>query len=106
MRYLRSIILATLITFVIQIFPHEANASSKIIDKPSIYILTRTKADSLIVRLNEIKLIDKSKLTRLEKSILRKEVKTINKDLVNGSGGIYLSVGAVLLLILLLVILI
>ena len=68
--------------------------------------INKSRADSIKVRLNEIEAMDKSKLTKVETSNLRKEVKAMNKELVNGSGGIYLSVGAVLLVILLLIILI
>jgi hypothetical protein len=64
------------------------------------------RANFLLLRLNEIKSIDKSHLNRSEKKSLRKEVNTINKELVKTNGGIYLSVGAVLLVILLLIILI
>lgn len=59
----------------------------------------------LISRLNEIKEMDKSHMSGAEKKLLRKEVKAINKDLVRSNGGIYLSVGAILLIILLLIIL-
>jgi hypothetical protein len=50
--------------------------------------------------------MDKSKLTKAKTRNLRKEVKAMNMELLNGSGGIYLSVGSVLLVILLLIILI
>jgi hypothetical protein len=66
---------------------------------------SKERADTLLLRLNEIKSIDKSHLNRSEKKSLRKEVNTINKELVKTNGGIYLSVGAVLLVILLLIIL-
>jgi hypothetical protein len=60
----------------------------------------------LSARLAEIKAMDMSKMSSLEKKQLRKEVRTIkgNKKTV-GNGGIYLSVGAVIIIVLLLIIL-
>ncbi|WP_333810090.1 hypothetical protein [Flavobacterium sp.] len=56
-------------------------------------------------RLNEIKAMDKSKMTAAEKKALRKEVKAIKTSLRDGNGGIYLSVGAIIIIILLLILL-
>lgn len=67
------------------------------------------EAKAMIVRLDEIKALDKSKLNRTEKKELRTEVRAIKSDLqaqnLNGSGGIYLSAGALILIILLLIVL-
>ena len=63
------------------------------------------KANSLIVRLNEINTMDKSNLSSLEKKELRKEVRATNKQLKELNGGIYLSVGAVIIILLLLILL-
>jgi hypothetical protein len=63
------------------------------------------KAEALLKRLDEINELDKSKMTSREKRQLRKEVKTIKKDLKELSGGVYLSVGAVIIIILLLILL-
>ncbi len=62
------------------------------------------EAQKLTNRLEEIKAMDKSSMTRTEKKALRKEVKAIQKSL-DSSGGVYLSVGAVILIIVLLIIL-
>lgn len=56
-------------------------------------------------RLEEIKAMDKSELSRSEKKVLRKEVRAIKADLKAKNHGIYLSVGAFIIIILLLVIL-
>lgn len=61
------------------------------------------EAQKLTNRLEEIKAMDKSSMTRTEKKAMRKEVKAIQKSL--DSGGVYLSVGAVILIIILLIIL-
>ncbi|MCX6231277.1 MAG: hypothetical protein NTZ33_07015 [Bacteroidetes bacterium] len=65
-------------------------------------------AKTLLLRLNEIKEMDKSKLTSSEKKSLRKEVRAIKTELQATEargGGVYLSVGAIIIIILLLVIL-
>jgi hypothetical protein len=57
----------------------------------------------LLSRLDEIKEIDKSKLSSPEKKQLRQEVRGIKKQLDHG--GIYISVGAVIIILLLIIIL-
>jgi len=63
------------------------------------------KAKTMILRLNEIKDMDKSNLTSSDKKSLRKEVRAINRELKTMNGGVYLSVGAIIIIILLLIIL-
>ncbi|TAL47700.1 MAG: hypothetical protein EPN92_04570 [Chitinophagaceae bacterium] len=63
------------------------------------------RAQQLLQRLEYIKGMDKSEMTRLEKKSLRKEVKEIKKEMKVMSGGVYLSVGAIIIVILLLILL-
>jgi hypothetical protein len=56
-------------------------------------------------RLDEIRAMDSKKLTREEKKALRGEVKAIKKEMAEISGGVYLSVGAIILIALLLILL-
>jgi hypothetical protein len=56
-------------------------------------------------RLEEIKALDKSSMTRVEKKELRKEVKEIKANLKSSNSGVYLSVGAIIIIILLLILL-
>jgi hypothetical protein len=63
------------------------------------------EATVLITRLDAIKAMDKSTLNFSEKQLLRKEVRSIKGQLSEMSGGVYLSVGAILLIALLLIIL-
>ncbi|PKB15959.1 hypothetical protein [Flavobacterium sp. 5] len=60
---------------------------------------------SMLNRLEEIKEMDKSNMSRSEKKELRKEVKTIKANLKATSNGVYLSVGAIIIIILLLILL-
>jgi hypothetical protein len=60
---------------------------------------------SLELRLNEIKAMDKSKMKSAEKKTLRKEVKSINHKIRDIGGGVYLSAGAIILIVILLIVL-
>jgi hypothetical protein len=53
----------------------------------------------MLDRLHEIKEMDKSELTRIEKKELRKEARAIKAALRTSGNGIYLSVGALLVII-------
>jgi hypothetical protein len=63
------------------------------------------RATQLLQRLKDIKTMDMSEMSRLERKSLRKEIKGIKKDLKASGRGIYLSVGAVIIIILLLILL-
>lgn len=64
-----------------------------------------TEANILLARLYEIKGMDLARLNSAEKQQLRKEVRAIKSDLKKDSGGVFLSVGAIIIIILLLVLL-
>src|ERR1700687_5749963 len=64
---------------------------------------TNNDAQQLIARLKEIRDMDKSNLTSSEKKALRKEVKEMKKEVKKESKGIYLSVGAIIIIVLLLI---
>jgi hypothetical protein len=84
------------------IFPGQLNAADiaeptalgKAIDSP--------EAQAIMLRLNEIKDQDKSKLGFTEKSKLRKEVKQLKSSLADLNGGVYISVGSIIIILLLL----
>jgi hypothetical protein len=61
------------------------------------------RVQELVQRLHDIRSMNKSGLTRAEKRDLRKEVKGIRKEMKSMSGGVYLSVGAIIIVILLLI---
>jgi len=63
------------------------------------------QATLLLARLDEINNMDKSSLDRAKKREMRKEVRSIKKELNENHGGVYLSVGAVILIVVLLIIL-
>jgi len=74
--------------------------ASIVVSKPPI----SEKTEVLLLRLNEINEMDKSDLKSSEKRALRKEVRSIKQQL-DGSGGIYISAGAIIIIVLLLIIL-
>lgn len=59
----------------------------------------------MLNRLEEIKDIDKSDMNRLEKKELRKEVRAINTEIRSSGNGIYISAGAIIIIILLIILL-
>jgi hypothetical protein len=61
------------------------------------------RAQQLVQRLESIKSMDRSELTRSEKKDLRNEVQGIKKEMKEMKGGVYLSVGAIIIVILLLI---
>jgi hypothetical protein len=63
------------------------------------------EVQTMLNRLEEIKNMDKSEMSRVEKKELRKEVKSIKKTLRSTGNGVYLSVGAIIIIVLLLILL-
>ncbi len=97
-------LVATCMSLVL--FPVIANAAS---DKAPSSLAGAVPVDSveaktLLLRIDEINKIDKTTLKVSEKKALRKEVKSINNRLRDG-GYVYVSVGAVILIVILLIIL-
>lgn len=67
--------------------------------------LTQGEADALTARLHEIHRLAQGKLSRNEKTDLRREVLSIRERLADPvGGGIYISAGALILIIILLII--
>lgn len=64
-----------------------------------------SRSTALTVRLNEIDAMDKSNMTFSEKKQLRKEVRSTKQELRHISGGVYLSAGTIILVLILLIVL-
>jgi len=77
--------------------------------EPSSLVVPKTtdsaEAKTLELRLNEINSMNKTSLKASEKRSLRKEVRSINHKLREISGGVYLSAGAVIIIVILLIVL-
>jgi len=63
----------------------------------------KVQFDKIVNRVEEIRSMDKSNLTRIEKKALRKELREMKDKARALSGGVYLSVGAIIVIILLLI---
>jgi hypothetical protein len=90
--------------------PLQSYAGTK--DEPSSLVATKpaateesAEARTLLLRLNEINAMDMSKMKSSEKKEMRKEVRSIKRELRDVSGGVYLSVGVIILIVILLIVL-
>jgi uncharacterized ion transporter superfamily protein YfcC len=69
-------------------------------------VLNQQEADILVKRVYEIRSLDRNMLSATEKQDLRKELRTIQKQLNDPlAGGVYISAGALILILILLIIL-
>jgi hypothetical protein len=105
---MKKIILCLMITCLsLTLIPLQSNAAT--ITKPSSSVATSpaeaAEVKTLLLRLDEINAMDKAELKSSEKKNLRKEVKSIRHRLKEASGGVYISVGALIIIVLLLIIL-
>jgi hypothetical protein len=79
-------------------------ASTELNKKPKTEKVVAEEAKVMINRLNEIKSMDKTGLSKTEKKELRKEVRTLKTNLTSLGNGVYLSAGAIVVILLLLII--
>lgn len=98
--------LITLI-FLIAIMPFQlkGGTESDMFVPDSTQTVQTTEMTHLTNRLNEINEMDKSALTPQERKALRKEVRSIKETMAELNGGVYISVGAAILIVLLLILL-
>ena len=98
-----------LMTACLSLMFHPLDSSAATIGETSSLVSSKhteaTEAKVLLLRLNEINAMDKSTLNPSEKKSLRIEVRSIQHKLNAIGGGIYISVGALIIIILLLIIL-
>lgn len=89
------------------LIPLQLNAATKTEPSsvPAPKPVESAEVKALELRLNEINAMDKSKMNSAEKKTIRKEVKTINHKMHDIGGGVYLSVGAIILIVILLIVL-
>lgn len=90
------------IALLLTLQPLQSNAANT---SSSIAISKSAEANVLLQRLNEIKTMDKSNLKYSDKKNLRTEVILIREQLKKLDGGIYLSVGAIIIILLIILIL-
>ncbi len=103
---MKTITLSIMTLFMLMSFiPTELRAETNAVSTTKTKEVESAEAKTIIARLNEIKAMDKSKMTSSEKKQLRKEVRTLKTNLAGLSGGVYLSVGAIIVIVLLLILL-
>lgn len=73
--------------------------------KPEMTAEQRIQFERIVNRVEEIRDIDKSQLSSSERSELRKELRDLKAQARASNGGVYLSVGAIVVIIVLLLIL-
>lgn len=96
--------LVLLVTLILS--PNSASATENNpvpVEKTTTEIPAEVK--SMLNRLEEIKNMDKSSLKPIERKELRKEVRAIKKNIRKSGNGIYISSGAIILILLILLIL-
>lgn len=98
-----------LLLMVLTTFAEAApNSTDPIRTKKEVAAMTTAEKEArvaaIIKRVEEIKAMDRSRLSGAERKELRKELRSLNKEAkIFGRGGIYLSVGAILVIILILI---
>jgi hypothetical protein len=84
-----------------------ATATSNPLNKKAIAAMTleqkQARIEEIKLRVNEIKAMDKSQLTRADRKELRVELRGLKHEANAMGGGVYLSVGAIIIIILLLI---
>lgn len=93
---------------MLSVMPMQLNATPGItpVSVPATVPVGSAEVEVLTARLTEIKEMDRSNMSSAEKKALRKEVRSIKSELrEQAGGGVYLSVGALLIVVLLLILL-
>jgi len=101
-KLLRTLLIVLCISLSLPSFSNPLNPATEFSGVPAD---NPNKTTDPLARLLEIKNMNKENLSRSEKKELRKEVKQIRKELKANQNGIYLSVGAIIIIVLLLILL-
>jgi hypothetical protein len=102
MKTIKIIVSTIFVFFAFGMNPINAEGKNK---TPVSATMTPAELQVLIDRLEEIKELDRSLMTKDEKKELREEVRNTKEEIKRNSGGVFLSVGALLLIIILLIVL-
>ena len=108
---MKKLVLIVIALFTVMIFnPLQAETKTKTETKPVAEKVSKEDAKKervnlLLDRVEEIKAIDKSELSSSERKELRKELREIKSELREMGAGIYISGGALLVIILLIILL-
>ncbi|WP_114748328.1 hypothetical protein [Pleomorphovibrio marinus] len=72
-------------------------------DKPELSKEDEARLEELKERVHEIKAMEFSTMTKTEKKEIRNELREINKETKRVSGGVYISFGAIIIILLILI---
>jgi len=101
------LIAATFVLTFAALTSQAATTTDNSINKDAINAMTpeqkQARIEEIQARVAEIKAMDKSQLTKEDRKELRAELKSDKREARAMSGGIYLSVGAIIIIILLLI---
>lgn len=100
-----ALIMAIFIATLIMPSQMRANNLPVINSTPIESPIETARAKVLLQRLDQIKSIDKKDISAAEKKALKQETKSIKKELKQISGGVYLSAGTLIIILLILIIL-
>ena len=89
--------------FTLGISTNAVSAAEKNNAKTEMTAEQKVQFEKITSRVDEIRNMDKSNMTRAEKKALRKELREMKDQARALSGGVYLSVGAIIIIILLLI---
>lgn len=92
-----------ILVFTLGISNTTVSAATKNGPKTEMTAEQKAQFERLVNRVEEIRKMDKSDLTRVEKKALRNELKEMKQQAREMQKGIYLSVGAIIIIILLLI---
>ncbi|AEI49807.1 hypothetical protein [Runella slithyformis] len=98
---LKNVVLVLLLTMSMSVNGYSAGSASGS-DAASATTITPAQAQEMLKRLEEIKAMEPDNLTRSERKVVKKEVKQIKKAM-REYNGVYLSLGAIIIIVLLLI---
>jgi hypothetical protein len=100
---MKKIIYSLALIFTLSISANTVSAAGNNKAKTEMTAEQKVQLERIVNRVDEIKSMDKSDLSRAEKKALRKELKELKSQARAIGGGVYLSVGAIIIIILLLI---
>ena len=101
---MKKLIYSLILVFTLGLSANTVSAAGNNKVKTEMTADQKVQFERITNRVEEIRKMDKSDLSRVEKKELRKELKELKSQArAIGGGGVYLSVGAILIIILLLI---
>ncbi|MCH7397456.1 hypothetical protein MM236_05630 [Belliella sp. DSM 107340] len=93
------------IMFLFMAFAPTANAKDSKKEKEELTVDQQQRLDEINLRVEEIKSLDFADMTKAERKEVRKELKEMKVEAKEMGNGVYLSVGAIIIILLILILL-